>query len=292
MIRGGGSGVGRSRRAGIVLPVALLLLLGASLMAAALLLMARSAVLLSDGDRRLAEALARRPPPASDRASGELPLPHGFVLRSDAVTGVAWQVWDLAWRPDASRLAAALRAVAETGDGVVDAGGVLQAEGPAEGCPDDPPLPLHRTAVQPPLPDPDPSLPPFPRLGPVGLSHLQARAGSSLASGEPLPGGADLVYVSDGGAVRDGELAGLLVAGGDLRLEGEAGVEGLVLVAGDLDLEGSARVRGAVRVGGLLRLGPGSALAGCRSVVAAALADLPALETPFSVPGGEFLGRY
>lgn len=277
-------------RAGVILPAALFLLLGGTLVAASLLVVVRSAVLVADGDRRLAESLARRvprPPPADD--PGWRALGDGYLLHTSEVDEVQWAVWSLWWEARPSLVARGLRAAVETGGTLALEGG---AAGTAEGCPDLHDLPVHREEEGVRSPPPEPTLPPFPRLGPLGLEALRPRSERELLPDEGLPEGPALVFIPATALVDEGVSAGLLVAVEDLRLQGDVAFDGLVLVGGDLELSGNALLRGAVRVGGDARVGDGAALLGCRSLVDSLLAEVPALGPPFSVPGGGFLGRH
>lgn len=277
-------------RAGVILPAALFLLLGGTMIAASLLVVVRSAVLVADGDRRLAESLARRvpDPPAADDP-GWRTLGDGYLLHTSEVDEVQWAVWSLWWEARPSRVARGLRAVVETGGGLALEGGVVNI---LEGCPDLHDLPVHREEEGVRLPLPEPALPPFPRFGPLGLEALRTRADRELLPGVGLPEGPALLFIPATAVVDEGASAGLLVALEDLRLHGDAAFDGLVLVGGDLELSGSALLRGAVKVGGEARVRDGAALLGCRSLVDSLLAEVPTLGPPFSVPGGGFLGRY
>lgn len=285
---------GVRRRRGVILPAALLLLLGGTLVAASLLVIARSAVLLADGDRLLAEALARRGPVAEAEAAGTMAVPvgHGFLLLRAEVEGVGWAPWSVVWQAEPARVAAGLRAVVESGSGIVEGASGVTAAGTGEGCADLDVLPAHSTPVSPPPPPPSPALPSFPRLGPAGLDALLARAGNPVVNGSELPSGHGFVATDPGARIPGGSAGGILVTAGDLTLAGSTLFEGLVLLAGDLHLEDEARIHGAVLASGAVRLGSGARVLGCRALVEERLTDLEALSTPFPVAGGAFLGRY
>ena len=188
-------------RAGVILPAALFILLAGTLLGASLLATARVSLILSDGDRRLAEALARRPLSPEGLAGaleegGEAVAVHalgdGFHLVEEPVEGVGWRLWSVGWVPGMARLAAELSAAAVTGEGLEVDGGDLLAGGPAEGCAGTDPLDpfaLHRRRSAPLPPFPEPSLPGRPRLGPVSLEALLERADPVLLPGAELPGG-------------------------------------------------------------------------------------------------------
>jgi hypothetical protein len=283
----------RSRR-GVILPAALLLLLGGTLVAASLLVVARSAVLLADGDRGLAEALVRRAPPLALEGSGTeiLPVGDGFVVLGARAEGVEWGTWRVVWQADPERIAVGLRAVVESGAGIVEGSTGVSAASLEDGCPDLDPLPPQSTPVSPSPPDPIPRLPPFPRIGPVGLEALVARAGEPLPGGTELPPSHGTMTAAPGARIDDGSAAGILVVPGDLTLAGSARFEGLLLLAGDLHVEDEARIHGAVRAAGAVRLGTEARILGCRALVHERLMGLEALAHPFHVPGGRFLGRH
>jgi hypothetical protein len=314
----------RDPRAGVILPAALFVLLGGTLVAASLLVTARVAVQLSEGDRRLAEAFALRPPGVErvgaalggggslgggdpldwGGASGSLRLHHpgeGFLLVGEAGGWAGWGAWAVNWVPDLNRVAGTLEAAAMTGEGFTVDGGELRHAGGAEGCDEGDyalPLGLHERHRGPRPPLPDPMLPNPPRLGPIALERVAARAGTVLDSGGALPdgGGVDvprrLIAVSPPGRIEGGVGAGILVADGDLAIEGGALFRGLVLAGGDLTLRGGAGVIGAVQAGGELVIEDGAWVAGCRGVVAGAGESISELALPFLMRGGEFLGRF
>lgn len=282
---------GRSRR-GVILPAALLLLLGGTLVAATLLVTARSAVLLADGDRHLARSLAWRAPGADSPEPERIPLGGGYLLLRNRVPAVGWSTWSVAWRLDPGLEASKLRAAAETAGGLTQVDGDLRAAGAGDGCPDPVPLALHWTVEGVPPPTPQPALPDFPRLGPVALDVVSRRSPAPLDPGAPLPEGPGVVAVEPEAVIEDGTGVGLLVAPGDLLLRGTAAFTGLVLVAGDLTLDDEATIYGAARVGGRLSVGAGSQLLGCRAAVEDGLLAVDALDDPFPVLGGGFLGRY
>jgi len=320
MMPAAGEAAGRPRdpRAGVILPAALFVLLGGTLVAASLLVTARVAVQLSEGDRRLAEAFALRPPgvervghaldgggpPYQGDPSGALRLHHpgeGFVLAGEAGGWAGWGAWAVHWVPDLNRVAGNLEAVATTGEGLTVDGGDLRHAGEAEGCDDgDYALPpdLHERHRSPRLPLPDPMLPEPPRLGPIALERVTARAGTVLDSGGALPdgGGVDvprrLITVRTPGRIEGGVGAGLLVFDGDLVIEGGALFRGLVLAGGDLTLRDGAGVIGAVQAKGELVIENGAWVAGCRHIVAGAGDGVSELALPFVMRGGEFLGRF
>jgi|GEM_PF-2267955 len=287
---------GRSRkRAGIVLPAALLLILTATLVGTALLVMARSAILLGAGDRALAESLAvRGPDPNAVEPGSAAALPAGYRLVETPVPGVSWRVWSLVWALDPSRLASELTAVVEAESVSIPAAAPLTGTapepirllGPDEGCPDpEPSLPLVWTGGD--------GLDALRALGPVGLEPLLRRADVTVTPGTAFPDsppprliGVQAERVGSGGA------RGLVVAAGDLELAGEAAVTGLLLVGGDLRIAGDARVTGAVRVAGSVTVESGGGIQGCRGIVAQELAGVTVLVGPFPVPGGRFLGRF
>ncbi len=290
-------------RAGILLPAVLLLLLAGTLMAASLLVMARSAILLADGDRHLARALSVRAPlgDAGPGAAGvegggtlsAVRLPEGFLLVRLGVDGVGWSVWGVGWLAESDQIADNLQAAAEVGrrDGEVE--GELVAAGAEEGCADLVPMSRWwvRASSSPPPPDPD--LAPHPRLGPLGTVTLASRADGALADGSALPdAGPGLTVTEPGARVVGGSGSGLLVGLGTLELAGTTSFTGLVMAAGDLVLSGEAGVRGAVKAGEELRVAAGARVLGCRDTVREALEVVEALQAPFAVPGGEFLGRH
>jgi hypothetical protein len=302
----------RDPRAGVILPVALFVLLGGTLLAASLLVTARVAVQLSEGDRRLAEAFTLRPPGVErvGEALGGgawaegLRLHHpgqGFLLVGEGGPWAGWGAWAVHWVPDLNRVAGDLAAAALTGEGFTVDGGDLRHAGESEGCDDGAYalLPgLHERDRTPRLPLPDPALAPPPRLGPIALERVAARAGVLLESGEPLPDGAAsevprrLIAVPAPARIEGGVGAGVLVADGDLVMEGGALFRGLVLTGGNLILRDGAGVIGAVQVREELVIEDGAWVAGCRSVVAGAGEGVSELAVPFLVTGGEFLGRF
>lgn len=286
----------RDRR-GILLPAALFLILAATLLGAALLILARSAVILGAGDRMLAQALAVRGPSDGALESGVgVTLPMGYRLVDTPVPAAAWQVWSLVWEADPVALAEGLRGVVEArsveispGDGSSGDGPIpepIRLLGPDDGCPEDPsPLPLvwlRGEAVPVPV-----------ALGPLGLGTWVDRAQVVLTAGASPPDREEsrLVHV-EVDRVEAGVLRGLVVAMEDLELGGDVVVEGLLLVGGNLQMSGHAHLVGAARVGGGLTLEGGSRIDGCRRLVARELEGIAALEIPFPVPGGRFLGRY
>ncbi len=277
----------------MILPVALLLLLGGTLMAAALLVMARSAVLLADGDRHLARALSVRSPLEPEAPDGEAlrAVGHGYALAADPPPGVRWAVWAVGWRLDPAQVAADLRAAAHVGvQGEIE--GEVRGGGSEEGCSDLVPLGSTwlRSPLRPPLPEPPPASPP--RLGPLGTSELDERARSFPPEGGFPAGGPSLLRLPPGSSVTEGHGVGLLLAGGDLRISGDASFTGLLLVEGDLVMAGEAQIYGAAKLRGALIVEPEAGVLGCRAVVRDVLAELQELTDPFPVPGGHLLGRY
>ncbi len=272
-------------------------------MAASLLVMARSALLLADGDRHLARALSVRAP-LGEGGPGEgdmegggslsgVQLPEGFRLVRLEVDGVGWSVWGVGWLASPERIAGNLQAVAEVGrrDGEVE--GELVAAGADEGCADLVPMRRWWVRESPPPPAPDPELAPQPQLGPVGIGTLASRTDWTVPDGSALPeAGAGITVAGPGARVVGGSGSGLLVGLGTLELGGSTDFVGLVMAAGDLVLSGEAAVHGAVKVGGELEVAAGARVVGCRAVVRAALEAVEALQVPFQVAGGEFLGRH
>ena len=287
-------------RRGILLPAALFLILVATLVGTALLVLARSAILLGAGDRDLAQALAvRGPAPDALESGAGLGLRAGYRLVDTPAPGASWRVWSLVWQADPAALVDGLRGVveagsvevivgeAESGPGAESGTGVepLRALGPGDGCPEHPPLPLvwlHGEAAPAPV-----------SLGPLPLGVWSERAEVLITADSPAP---ELerthLFLVEGGSLDAGVFRGLILAPGDLELRGEVLVAGLLLVGGDLRMSGDARVLGAVRVGGSLTVEPAARVEGCPPHVAQELSNIPALDAPFPVPGGRFLGRF
>lgn len=280
-------------RHGILLPAALFLILAATMVGSALLVLARSAILLGAGDRELAQALAVRGPALDALESGTgLGLRAGYRLVDTPAPGASWRVWSLVWQADPTALVDGLRGVVEAGsvevpEGLADSGsGVepLRALGPGDGCPEHDPLPLvwlHGQAAPAPV-----------SLGPLPLDVWSERAEVTITADSPAPEleRADLIRVETE-SLNAGVLRGLVLTPGDLELLGDVVVTGLLLVGGELRMTGDARVLGAVRVGGNLTVEPTARVEGCLPLVAQELSNIPALEAPFPVPGGRFLGR-
>lgn len=290
---------GAAAEAGFVLPIVLLLLLAASGPAVVALLVARSEVALESADFRYLgerldwEATLDRPDahvgPAGPGPDGlhRRPLGGGFLLlRSGNGPAVARQA--VVWALDPDTVLAALPPAAEVGFGIPESGVEWgdEACGPAESEP----LVRVRPAVPIGAPEPPPDLPP--RLGPVGLERLLARA-LPFAYDDPLswtPTPA-LVRVPAGTRLDAGEGHGILLAAGDLVLTGDLRWIGLVLVERDLELEGTAVLEGAALVGERLLIRDQARLVACRSAVHRAL-GVPVLEPSFPVRGGRSLGRF
>lgn len=235
--------------------------------------------------------------------------------------------WAALWRLDPlARVAAARAAVVHGGGLAVSDGGrveasALPAPSAADACapwmaaidtlfpggwlPRDAPVgPPAATAWSPSgdlLPfDPEPLPPERAGLGLLSLDTLLAAAAvvdDALESAEPAcddpggPGGCVLgnLYRSDAGAASGGVLRGVLVADGNLALQGDASVEGWVLVSGDLALSGTARVTGFVRAGGRVTVSDDARLLGdpCAAILAL-LNDR--LRRPRVLPPGTGLG--
>lgn len=295
--RPGCAGSRHRNRRGILLPAALVLILAATLVGAALLILARSAVVLGAGDRMLAEALAVRSPSVEALEPGVgADLPGGYRLVDTPIPGAPWRVWSLAWEADPMALAAGLRGVVEARSVEVSSGEgpsgdastpePIRLLGPADGCPEDQgPFPLvwlrgEGAAV--PV-----------TLGPLGLGEWMDRADVVVMAGSapPSPGHPRLVSV-EVDRVDTGVLRGLVVVAGDLELGGDVVVVGLLLVGGDLRLSGNARIAGALRVGGGITVETPGRIDGCRDLVAREVAGIAAIEVPFPVSGGHFLGRF
>ena len=283
-------------RRGIVLPIALLLVLALGALAGSVLAFARGELLLERGNvlylerRSTSEAelaslyreVSSRPVPGRTR------LPTGFLLLrppfgdAPAAVGVGF-LFD----PDS----VALELPALEVEHSPPARGVAWA---GEGCPSQagtgPPVRV-RAIVE--APCPDPPLPDPPRLGPLGLKEIVQLGAVDLPARGALPsaGGAGLYLAPSGARYDTGEGFGLLLAAGDLTLEGDAVFRGVVLTAGDLRLEGAARVEGTVLSGGTARILDEASILGCPALSAAAM-NQNALARLHPVPAGAFLGRF
>ena len=148
-----------------------------------------------------------------------------------------------------------------------------------------------------PLPPGDTLVPgvlsPIPPLGLLPGLELLSRGGdprlppAGALTAPGCPPSEEAVFWSTGSdlEVGGGQLCGLLVVEGDLRIKRDASVQGLVLVGGNLFLdaggrfEGLARVRGAVRVESTATLN----ISGCP--VIRALSQVSELLKPLVLPG-------
>ena len=283
-------------RRGVVLPIALLLVLALGVLAGSVLAFARGELLLERGNvgylerraRSEAELRALYREPTDRPTPGRIALPAGFVLLRPVV-GSGPSAMGVGFVFDPDSVARALPALQV--EGSAPTSGVAWA---GESCPGYRGSgPAVRVRPPPTGPPADPPLPDPPRLGPFGLEELAALGAVELPARGPLPAaGSAGLYLAPAGARYDsGEGFGLLLAAGDLAIEGDAVFRGVVLTVGDLRLEGVARVEGAALVGGTARLGPAAEVVGCAPLVARALA-LEGLVRTHSVPAGALLGRF
>lgn len=132
-----------------------------------------------------------------------------------------------------------------------------------------------------------------PRVGLLGVSELLELAESELPEPAVLPGAAPAAVrrASAGTVILGGQGTGVLIAVGDLTLEGSTQFSGLLIVEGALTLLGSARVEGVVLAGGSVRISGDAAIFGCPDTARAGL-ELPALNRGHPLPEGWLLGRY
>jgi len=198
-----------------------------------------------------------------------------FTLARSEHRAAEWERGRLAALADPWGRGVGLAEVATLGHGyrVVEAPEVSAASGAGEGLPPSflSPLRLHRVAWCLNL-DEEASGAWWtsgspPRLGPLGaaaLLDLLVRQPGVLVGGEiVLPGGAegDSVRVW-AGADRVGALPGsggtfLVVADGDLALDGEGMLDGVLIAAGDVGIGGRVEVAGGIRAGGEVLRDPG-----------------------------------
>jgi len=300
-------------RRGVLLPTALFLVVGLIAMATSLIVLARNEAVTGLADLRYLrwqvaseDQMARSGANPGDGGEGGLvthrDLGHGFLLvraepaRGGPAPGAVY------WRLDPDGVAGGFPTAAEVGRDSPSTGVSL-----LEGCPSGgEPGPLVRVR---PAPDatagasfpfmPDPPLPDPPRIGILGVGDLLSLGeieelgedGSGTIPASPATVRTGLMGLPRGGILSTGSIEGVVVAGGDLFLEGSVVASGLVVVSGDLTLDGNARLQGVALVGGRLDVRGEAEVRGCWAVAAGVL-DHPGLLKPHPVPGGSSLGRY
>jgi len=146
------------------------------------------------------------------------------------------------------------------------------------------------------MPDSLPSVPGggIPHLGllpgPILLSMSEGThspGGLLPSSGAGCPTSQGPVFVGSDSdlTLRDSRLCGLLLVGGDLRIEGTGTFQGLALVGGALSLSGVGRLEGMARVGGSVRVSDSAILSISACPVLRALTDTPQIFKPLVLPG-------
>jgi len=299
-----GSGLGRR---GAVLPLALFLVVGLTALATSVFVLARGEGLLATGDLRYLGARV-----SAERALGGSPLTgtggestssggedaevrklgQGFLLVRPA--GMAARPAPLAvrWVLDPDSVSMSLPGAAEVG--VLSMSSAIRFAD--ADCGNEPNAGLVRLRAAEPAATrhgPDPPTSASPRLGILGLEQLAELPASDLApdGGFPVGTGGGLIRAGPGAVISTGAGEGVLVAFGELRLEGVASFRGVVVAAGDIELVDSASVEGVVLAGGAVRIAGDAYLAGCRRSARDAL-DHPDLRGPHPVPAGKLLGRF
>lgn len=300
-------GLGRLGRRGAVLPVALFLVVGLSALTTSVFLLARGEGLLAAGDLRYLtarvsaeRALTREPVTGSDpddaSAGGEgieaRPLGQGFILIRPS--GVADRPAPLSvrWILNPDSVAMTFPGAAEVGH-LSMTSGVRFAEAD---CGNEPTTGLVRLRVSEPVGTPhlpDPPSPGPPRLGILGLEQLMELPALDLTSAGGFPDGTGggVLRAAPGVVISTGAGEGVLLASGDLRLEGVTYFRGVVVAAGSVELGDQASIEGVVLAGGAVRIAGDAYLAGCRGSARDAL-DHADLRGPHPVPAGELLGRF
>jgi hypothetical protein len=307
----------RSRR-GVLLPTALFLVVALIAMATSLVALARNEAVTGVADFQYlrwqleSEEMAWSGGEGGEGGEGEegeeggwvthREIGHGFLLvRSEPARGgpAPGAVY---WRLDPDVVAGGFPPAAEVGRDPPSTGVSL-----LEGCPSGGESgPFVRVRTDPDdmagesLPSTlDPPLSGPPRIGMLGVGDLLS-LGVIEALGEevsgPIPASpalarTGLMGLPEGGVLSAGSIDGVVVAGGDLLLEGSVVISGLVMVSGDLTLDGDAYLQGIALVGGRLDVRGQAEVQGCRTVAAGAL-DHPGLLRPHPVAGGSRLGRY
>lgn len=113
-------------------------------------------------------------------------------------------------------------------------------------------------------------------------------------NGEGCPGsGLPRVRVTEGSLTVDqGAWCGLLVASGDLILEGDGRFQGVILVGGRLEVGGSWEVQGMARVAGSVQVAQGALLEISACPVMRVLEGVEQLRAPFLLPTASHLSPF
>jgi len=146
------------------------------------------------------------------------------------------------------------------------------------------------------MPDSLPSTPEaaIPPLGLLQGPALLSMSDPTYPSGESLPlSGAgcptppDPVFLGSDShlTLGDSRICGLLVVGGDLRIQGTGIFQGFALVGGDLILSGGGRLEGMARVGGSLLVTDSAILSISACPALRALRETPRIFKPLVLPG-------
>jgi hypothetical protein len=281
-------------RRGVVLPIVLLLILGFGGFAGSIIVLTSTQRLLGRAELRFLEERIRAERLLADANAvgdgfvrAEIPLPGSFSLVRVTPTGGSQAYFAASWVLDPDSIALLF-------PGALWARRIEPASGirALEDCPSVDSRPL---VAEP--PDGDGIAPAevagWPRIGILGLGELLALADSELADPYVLPGPVPpaIRRIGEAAIVRGGRATGVLIAAGDLVMDGSAAFEGLVVVGGDLTLSGSSRIDGVVLAGGSLQIGPSASLFGCPELARRGL-TLPPLHRAHPLPEGWFIGRY
>ena len=236
------------RRRGILLPVVLLLVLALAAASTSILVLVSTERLVARGELRFLEERIHAEKLLNDAA--QLALIPGFDRAETDLTGdfILVEVtppthgpsyFSVQWVFNPESIAAGL-------PGAVEATGPPPESGVQRlpGCPSADTRPLIVSPAQS-LSDPtDPDGAGRPHLGILGITELWNLTETELPGVAVLPGAVPPAVrrAVDGTVIRSGRGSGVLVAAGDLLLEGSAQFSGLLVVEGELTLRGSARV--------------------------------------------------
>ncbi len=220
-----------------------------------------------------------------NRVETQLPGNFSLIAATPVESGPSFHA--VHWVLNADTIAAGL-------PGALEVVGPVPEEGvqPLDGCSSAEMRPLISASPNP-SPGPDIQGRGGPSLGILGIPELLVLADAELPDPAALPGArSPAVYRAlPGTVIEGGQGAGVLIASGDLTLEGPTHFAGLLVVAGELVLRESARVEGVVLVGGAVRISGNVGIYGCPDVARMGL-ELPTLDRSHPLPGGWLLGRY